>query len=712
MHKIDIKIHHVLLAVCLLLLIGILTAAAQETRWIRVGQLQCFFRDDGIEQELAPSDFLIWPAQYSDEQHCARAKQLWIGARNFYDPFEQKTKSVKVIGTGPRLSTNLYTMVFPKSIKLIGKYQHPTVVVDDQIGTSNTLYDQLDELDENLPCDRMVVITFNTSMGVSVTKKIMAFTQPNHDSYFIYDFVFKNTGIYNAAGDVYQQTLEPFWAHFAYRYAEAGVTSSGFGSTWGAFSSEWGASQLFTDFGLYNGSQMRGFYSWYGPNGDRPVTFAQDWGCPNDKEDNGILGSAKYLGCVTLHADKSPQDPSDDPAQPKTTSYMSADHTVTGATVSQYDENFMEQRWRFMTEGHLPQTQVQEVGEGHYVSDLATTDPDRNGGGGSQQGQGFGPYTLAYGDSIHIVFAEGVSGISWEKCREVGANWFAYFTGTGSPAMTMPDGSPQSDPDAYKRAWCETGADSIMQLYRNAQANYTSGYTIPNAPPAPKEFKIASGGDRIRLSWADNADSYPHFDGYVIYRSEGNVKDYRTVYKKIFECNAANVVHSFDDITAARGFNYYYYIQAKDDGSQNDVVPGRPLYSSMFLTLTSVEAYLRRPAGTAMENVRVVPNPYDMRSRKWQFGDKSTYDRIAFYGLPPQCSVKIFTERGDLIWQKNHTDGSGDELWDSMTSSGQIVVSGIYILYVEATNDITDETTGTTLFHAGDSVYRKFVIIR
>ena len=73
-------------------------------------------------------------------------------------------------------------------------------------------------------------------------------------------------------------------------------------------------------------------------------------------------------------------------------------------------------------------------------------------------------------------------------------------------------------------------------------------------------------------------------------------------------------------------------------------------------------------------------------------------DRIAFYGLPPVCTVKIFTERGDMIYEKYHDDGSGDEIWDSLTSSGQIVVSGIYILYVETPD--------------GRSVFRKFVVIR
>jgi len=140
------------------------------------------------------------------------------------------------------------------------------------------------------------------------------------------------------------------------------------------------------------------------------------------------------------------------------------------------------------------------------------------------------------------------------------------------------------------------------------------------------------------------------------------VKDYRTVYQKVFECNASNAVTTWDDTSATRGFNYYYYIQSKDDGTQNDVKPGTPLYSSMFLTLTSVPAHLLRPSGNLLGEVRVVPNPYDIRSRKWEFGDPNTgttgnIDRIMFYGIPPRCKLKVFTESGTLVWEKDHTNG-------------------------------------------------------
>ena len=748
------KVQILPLVIAFLLITGSLAVLhGQEQRWIRVGDTQCYFRDYGCEPE-EDIDFLTWPTLYGDRQYTTRQKGFWMGATDFNDPVENKFKSVKVIGAGPRLSDNQLTMIFPLSIQLIGRYYHPTVVVDGQIGTNNTLYDDLDVLDENLICDRMVVSKFNTSLGVSVTRKIMAFTQQNHDDYFIHDYVLTNTGIYNKAGDIYEQTLNEFWAYFTYRYAFSGVTTEGYGATWGSFGSEWGSSTLVHNFTENDPEGFTGYYAWYGPtNGwGHTLTPAEDWGCP-DHEETGVLGSAKYTGGTVLFASKNPQNYDvNDPNQPATTAYTGSDGTPMEAAVSQYNESFMQGRYDIMSEGHLDQSMAdaffQDLGNDAYVDDWVSTATYRNTNstGSASQGQGFGPYTLAPGDSIHIVFVEGVSGISWEKCREVGANWYAYFRDLpNKPELIMPDGSEASDNNeygyeaynAYKRAWCDTGADSVVQMLLNAKSNYESGYNIPQPPPAPDQFTIQSGGDRIRLSWSDNAASWPNFDGYVIYRSEGSVKDYKTVYEKLWECDASNVTHTYDDTSAARGFNYYYYIQSRDDGSTNDIHPGVPLYSSKFLTLTTVAAYLRRPAGTSIEEVRVVPNPYDIRARALQFGDDFQYDRIAFYGLPPVCDVKVFTERGDLIWQKYHDDGSGDELWDSLTSSGQIIVSGIYLLYVEATEDVfatqdmrashdivadngdilfhKDElmyTQGEQIFSKGESIYRKFVVIR
>lgn len=734
-----------------LLLLNTLSLQAQETKWMVVGELQSYYHNLGAEWEDAgrsPYNFLTWPTLYGDDQHTVRARGLWLGATDFDDPVENVNKSIKVIGIGPRISDNWVNMIFPVSFKLLAKSAHPAVTVDDQSASTIDDYDIPDEYDPALPADRVLVSKFNTSMGVTVTRKVLAFTQQNHDDYFIYDVVFKNTGIYNDAGDVKEQTLNNFYAYFVTRYAYAGVTSPEWGSTWGAFSSQWGSSTLLQDFRFMDQKYKnkypdltRGYFSWYGPTSSdgHPLTPQQDWGCP-DHEETGVLGSAKYTGGVTLFASKGPGEnyTVDDPDQPYTTAYVGSDGAPAEGPISQYNENFMKMRYDIMTEGKLDHGQADAVfdaiGNDGYVDDWP---PLLNGyrstqtQGSSSKGQGFGPYTLEPGDSIRIVYAEGVNGLSWTMDREVGGKWYAYFSDAQSkPDLIMPDGSQASSnntwnyepQNAYKRAWIETGVDSILQVVESARQNYESGFNIPQAPPAPSTFIVASGGDRIRLRWSNNAEEDPNFDGYVIYRSEGNVKDYTTVYTEIASANSAQLdtkfpldaegYRYFDDLNARRGFNYYYYIQSKDDGSQDTVHPGKPLYSSKFMTLTNKAAFLRRPAGSSLSQIRVVPNPYNIRARQLQFGEESTYDRLAFYGLPPYCQIKIFTERGDLIWSKEHNDGSGDELWDSITSSGQIIVSGIYLAYFEVSQNYHDPNTGELLFKKGDHIIRKFIVIR
>jgi hypothetical protein len=721
-----------ILSIGFLILFGINSGYPQAIRWLHVGELQAPINEIGAEYEneipTGNTNFFSWPAQYSLDQNITRMKGLWIGCKNFNDPVEGRLKSVKVIQSGPRDFSDRPNQIFPVELKLIGKEPSPIVIVDNIEASENITYDLVDEYDPNLPADRMVLVRFNTSIGISVTKKTYSFANSEHGNYFIYDYVFKNTGIYNRQGDVLEQTLQDVWFYYMYRYGFAGVTSLAFGSTWGEFSTQWGVNTVNHSFGEdpsnpefrdYDGNPLRGFFSWPGPveSTVRP-SYAEDWGTPKmDEPDGGTLGTAKYAGCVTLHADVSSQNQNDDPLQPKTTWFIASDGNHVDQNVSQYNESDMQIIYDIMSEGHPTTKHDVLVGDG-YAFDYG--DPARQNGGGTSQGQGYGPYTLAYGDSIRIVFAEGVSGLSWEKGREIGNNWLQWRNNTGQPQLIMPDGSTTTDYNLYKRRWFETGKDSILKTFRNAVQNYNSGYIQSPAPPG--SFTVTSGGDRIKLEW----EAAPGSEGYVVYRSRGNVLDYRTVYSKIFETNDPGVT-GFDDVTAVRGFDYYYYIQSKSGGA----------LSSFAWTVTNTPATLQRPAGDFLSEIRVVPNPYDVRGRFLQFGDQSLYDRIAFYGLPPVCKLKIFTERGDMIWEKDHVIGTGDELWDSKTTYGQIVASGIYILYVEvtedtyatedkfATHDIYDDNlnliyrtgdlmyrTGDLIFRQGESKYRKFVIIR
>lgn len=703
-----------------LLLTGLHSSRAQlgDLKWIRIGELQSYYSGQGAEFEAGrPSqpqvnDGLYWPSTYGSENTSINSRGLWIGCKNFNDPVLQKVMPAKVVGRGTRDAVNWKTEVFPVSLKMIGRFDHPLVTVDGAIATENQLWDEVDEINENLPCDRMIVSKFNTSIGVSVTRRVMGYSQQNHDDYFIYEYIFKNTGIINAKGDKNPQTLQDVYFGFFHRWALSGESVSGYNDGWGTWESTWGrntVNQVIGQDPKAAGFEMRAAYSWYGPHSDRSVS--DDWGCPNETADltdnipDETMSAARYIGMVVLHADKSSTDKTDDTSQPRTTAYVGSDDAVFTANQSQYDEVGMQLRYEKMIAGHPAKTHADEVGDG-FANQWG------NDGGGYLQSQCFGPYTLAPGDSVRLVMAEALNGLSREKNREVARNWLTYEKGAGTPALVLPNGSPTNDVTAYKKAWVQTSKDSLLQSFRSAIKAFKNNLVIPQPPPPPAVFTVASGGDRISLSWDNAAESSPKFNGYEVWRAKGLVLAPTAVYEKIWECDRTNLSNSFDDVTAQRGVDYYYYVVSKDDGSQNDLKPGKPLVSSKFYTLTNQPAYLRRPAGDALEKLRVVPNPYVISKRSYQFGAETGYDRIAFYNTPPFCKISVYTERGELIWEKEHTNGSGDELWESVTSSGQIIVSGIYIAYIEVTQDYTDASTGVQLFKKGDNTYRKIMVIR
>ena len=115
-------------------------------------------------------------------------------------------------------------------------------------------------------------------------------------------------------------------------------------------------------------------------------------------------------------------------------------------------------------------------------------------------------------------------------------------------------------------------------------------------------------------------------------------------------------VNTYDDLTASRGFDYFYFLEAFDNGTNDNKV----LKSSKFYTITNTAAYLKRPPGENFDEIRVVPNPYHISSRDILYG-VSAPDRLMFLNIPPVCTIRIFTERFDLIETIEHTDGSGDE---------------------------------------------------
>ncbi|MFC1569277.1 hypothetical protein ACFL4L_03515 [bacterium] len=696
-----------LISVLLFTLIGPAVQGQEVTgphriKWIRVGSLQSWFSNCGAEleygrrgraccQEFDQADQYYWDAQFEFQDRVC-SKGLWLGCLNFDDPVAGKVFDQKVVSAGPRFA-NVLTLTMPVEFKMVGRLKQSTVFVDGMPASDNILNDKVDEYDENMKADRMIVSVFHTPIGLTVTRKIYGFSQQNHNNYFIFDYVIKNTGIIDLDGNTINRTLEDVIFHLSERYAPGFTSHLGGWEVSGT--SGWGANTVHQIIGTDPNDpefKYRAYYSWYHPHSAAPG-FEEDWGNP-DHNAARALGAPAFLGGLTLHADTSPDDQTDDLGQPFGTMIIDSDDNVT-SNIDQFSRAIMTNKYNYMNAGHMEVVHADLVGD-------QFGDKGSSAINGWDQCQNYGPYQLAPGDSIHVVQAEGVGGINRALSEEIGNKWF-----NDDAPFNMPDGSTTTDRNAYKKAWVWTAEDSMMQIYERATANYLSGFDIPQPPPHPDLFEVTSGGDKITVTWSDNATQYENFDGYQLYRA---INRPDTLYDMIFSCDASDAIHEYEDRTARRGFDYYYYVVTKDDGSLNEVRPGTPLVSSKFWTMTNTPAYLRRPAESSLDSIVVVPNPFHIQARNIQFGNDAP-DRIAFFGLPKFCTIKIYTERGDLVDTIEHIDGSGDELWDSVTSSLQIVVSGVYIAYFEVTEDIYNDNDEQIL-SKGASTYRKFVIIR
>ena len=170
----------------------------------------------------------------------------------------------------------------------------------------------------------------------------------------------------------------------------------------------------------------------------------------------------------------------------------------------------------------------------------------------------------------------------------------------------------------------------------------------------------------------------------------------------IFETTDRNVT-SYVDTSVQRGIDYYYAVTAVDNGTQNTtgVDAGEKLESSRFVTQSQLPAVAFKPGLSESGKVRVVPNPATTAAGKALAA--GTPDKISFFNLPFKCTLRIYTETGDLVKAIDHY-GTADHEWNQRTDENQYVSSGIYVLAVTDCQDLNGR--------ALENQFVKFVIVR
>lgn len=671
-----------------LLLMQSMSYAQFKAKWMTAGSLKNWYSEIGCEIEegfVAQQQYgMMWPALYN-YQSIQAWKGMWFGVKDFKDE-KGENHPFTVVHVGPRVSGA--GEFIPVTFKMKSKFPAPAVTVDGA-PSSGQLVD-IDEIDPTMVADREIYTVVSSKIGLTLTRRVMQFSEQNNENYIVNEYILKNTGDIDgnlSTVELPNNVLKDLRFFFQYRLAPCAETRYVIDNSTG-----WGTNTTYDTRGDGKypdpaGEDFRAQFAWHGKfpgftNYDNVGGPIWTTALNVDKGDTvGRLGAPQFAGVANLFVSQAPNDfQNDDPNQPSTTKTFFSDDYPQRNNFYLNSQQCADE-YAFMSTGH-DRRHLDKMGEPVTTySLLPQADPKLGNAGGLSMGDGYGPYTLQPGDSLRLVFVEAVNGISREKAIEIGKKYKADYKAAANQAA-------KEAATMEKNRVFYTGKDSLFKTFRYARENFQSGWRTGQGIRPPKEFSVNGLGDRVALTWSLYEGEDANVTGFRVYRAMGRLD---STYRKIADLPAD--ARSFDDRSTPRGVNVYYYVQAVGN------VGGRSVVSNRYYSQTYDPTYLKRQPGASMNDIRVVPNPFNLGADANELRFPEKRDRLFFYNVPGNCTIQIFTEYGELIKTIEHNNGSGDQEWDCQTSSNQIVVSGIYIAVVR-NND------------TGDSKVLKFVVIR
>jgi hypothetical protein len=620
----------------------------------------------------------------------------------------------------------------------------------------------------NTDCTADVIIesSIGTWMGLDIHARYLAWTSAAHDDYIVYDWTFVNTGNTDENTDIELpgKSLDSLYIMRQAQFMPKEVSwgTNNWTDWWGVTPEQHDSMPLRAQFTY----QIPTVESVLGGTWALGFSLAQ----ANNEYDRGYIDESAQICAATIFAPKTsdglhpveaqfPNNPAaDDSTQPRSNStcdcndltfkYHSNERPKTD-WITVYD---VMKYGQTVNPAYVPDVYLmQDIPSSdpmHYwigdpfpntYHDVPTvdlpgtvpTDIPWNLGWHSPAQASFGPYQLEFGDSLRLVQVLSLGGLDARSSYEIGQAWLAGTLRYEGPQKCphkwyeneLWTGSPVNDSASLaKDEWLFTVLDSVKQNALAAQWNFDNGYSAPVPPPPPEFFHVSSRDNRIELLWGTQSEAASDFAGYRIYRALGNPGPTYSVgnligeWELIYQCGGEDpgggatysslIENSFDDTTALRGQDYYYYVVAFDEGGEADYGGTTdPLESSKWLTRTTTSATLSAPACENLDSVRVVPNPFSMRAGELDLQYIGAEYKLMFVNLTPVCTIRIYNESGDLVRTLDHTNGSGGEAWVDetqtrylTTDSGQMVVSGLYIAHIT-----TPE---------GETKNVKFVIVR
>lgn len=632
-----------------------------------------------------------------------------IGVTKWFNPFVDSVQRLPVYGP-----VNEYSPVGKVTKKMTNyiRYKFP----NQEINFQSVDLENFGEYDPtkfgNHTYDQIIEVTNQYIFGIEMKRKIMSWSQNLNDNYVIFDLEFENKS---------EHTFDSLYISMEGNQPNSYLSNGR--NPYVPSNEQYNMSRVWQHYyGGRVGDTARVFYEY---SADNPDKSGDDMGAPVVTQNGRLVGADLYFYSI-LHASKETytnvEQDVDDFSQPRVTYVGTA--TKIPYNADQDDQYGSKNYWTMaggysnafaMTGNTVPGTHhggnTDELGVVDFSSYPAGTKVSAN----SKMFSTFGPYFMSPGEKIHIVYAIGYAGIGIQKAQEVGQKWLKGIledpkdlpnatTGYFPDNFVFPVNA--SENDKIKDRWVSTGIDSVMKTAYRAKWNFDHNYKIPQAPPPPSKLYITGHGDGVEIVWENlEAESMSNFAGYRISRRRTNFDT--TYYQIVYDSDENDIAteHIFKDKDILVGAEYYYYLQAKAKIDDNDLLAdplsrGKIILSSRLLVPDILKINPPREPQEELSKIRIAPNPYNLNDPllREYFGQDQR--GIIFFNLPGTCTIRIYTENGDLVRTIDHNNQvkTGIYIWDMLTSSQQIVNSGLYIAAFEKPG--------------GESSYQKFIIIR
>ena len=329
----------------------------------------------------------------------------------------------------------------------------------------------------------------------------------------------------------------------------------------------------------------------------------------------------------------------------------------------------------------------------------------------------FGPYTVKHGDKLEFALAEVVGyGADSAKIVEggrarslgkkqwtVSPSWNRKYTKDGDTLTTA-----YLDEYGYPD-YVNSDVITVQDVAKKAMEAYLGyepelpvwpqnfpkdgNYQIEQLPPAPAITVENTDQADILLTWKRAQEDFAYLNTelkqYYIYRSTAGMGPWHlldSVYVGESQyLNENGIYEFFDTDTSFKVGDKRFY--AVTSVGENGKESGKT-------NITQWRKDVRSVPEDEWEDVHVVPNPFIEQS-----GFKGqNAESIGFYGLPEECTIRIYSYAGQLVDKIKHNEPVFSKNKNLATINHQDMASGIYF-YVVTTP-------------SGKKVSGKFIILK